>query len=239
VFKTPTATLVAILVAIVGALSRKRQTNRFDGWTVMCLSLSPVLYASSAMAANLNLGLRHFLPVYPFIFVALGVAMAWIIQRRQKIGAVIAAILVIGLAVESLHAYPNFIPFFNTVSGGPDNGINLLGDSNLDWGQDLKLLANWRKDHHEKPMYLAYFGIADPNYYGLDAIDLPRDAGGWPFAKNPKLPAAPCYFAISATNLQCIYVDNRAAAQYYQQLRHENPLVVFGHSIYVFELRRR
>jgi hypothetical protein len=245
-FKTPTATLAAIPLAVVGivlaALIRKKGSGTarrgvsdtlksFDYWTLTCLALPVLVYLTSAMSTNLNLGLRHILPVYPFIFIALGMAVARITRWELIVGSNVALVIVVGLAIESLRAYPNYIPFFNMPSGGARGGIKLLGDSNLDWGQDLKLLARWQKGHTDRRLFLSYFGIADASWYGVSTAHLPIEAGGWPFATTPEIPNAPCYLAVSATNLQCIYVDQT----FLHDLMKREPLDVLGGSIYIYE----
>jgi 4-amino-4-deoxy-L-arabinose transferase-like glycosyltransferase len=272
-FKTPTATLAAIPLALIGvtislfsrrglagfgrasandavsaSASKRREAADFDElsrvaakryvdwWTLTCLSLPVLVYFTSAMTTNLNLGLRHILPVYPFLFIALGLAIARIARWEMIVGSNLALLIVLVLAIESFRAYPNYLAFFNAPSGGASGGFKLLGDSNLDWGQDLKLLASWQEQHSDKPLYLAYFGVADPSAYGVKAMHLPMVAGGWPFAEfNPStigLPAAdvPCYLAISATNLQGIYVDQ----PFFHELLKREPLTVLGGSIYVY-----
>ena len=63
----------------------------------------------------------------------------------------------------------------------------MLSDSNIDWGQDLKLLANWQKKHPDTPMYLWYFGTADPHYYGMHYINMPGStAPADPSGKPPR-----------------------------------------------------
>jgi hypothetical protein len=241
-FKTPSATLLAIPLALIVFLISKiprgdpSAREPIDWWTIFCLALTPLLYGASAMAANLNLGIRHILSIYPFIFIAITLALAHLIRRWRTAGSVIAVIIVLGLAAESLSAYPNYLPFFNTLCGGPNAGIDLLGDSNLDWGQDLKLLASWRKANPDQRMYLAYFGTADPHYYGIDEIDVPGDSGGWPFASITDIPRGRCYFAISATNLQGIYVSSPSAQNFYHSLQKQKPIAILGHSIYIFQL---
>jgi Dolichyl-phosphate-mannose-protein mannosyltransferase len=239
-FKTPSATLMAIPIAIVCALSRKRQATtvfvRFDWWSIVCIGVPPILYGVAAMAANLNLGVRHILPVYPFIFIALSLGLSRLTARWKSMGIFVTTLLLIGLAVESLSAYPNYLAFFNTPSDA-HNGIDLLGDSNLDWGQDLPALAAWRKQHLDQPMYLAYFGIADPHYYRIDENDLPVAAGGWPFAKSPQLVRPPCYFAVSATNLQGIYLENQPLQNFYDDmLKHQTPVAVLNKTIYIYQI---
>src|SRR2546426_11865603 len=43
----------------------------------------------------------------------------------------------------TLAARPYFIPFFNVLAGGAKGGVNLLSDSNLDWGQGLPAPRRW------------------------------------------------------------------------------------------------
>lgn len=243
-FKTPTATLGSIAICLVlGAIGlvkwigkRAESVGTISLWDRGCIGVPLIVYAATAMATNLNLGLRHLLPIYPFIFVAVAVSLAGLIQRWPRVGGIIAAIIVLGLGGESLARYPDFIPFFNLPSGGPTNGIKLLGDSNLDWGQDLPALAAWSTEHRDRPLYLSYFGIVDPGACGIPAINVPADAGGWPFDTHPALPVGRCYFAISATNLQGIYVSNTADRMAYQRLLQHTPVAVLGHSVYVYEL---
>lgn len=45
--------------------------------------------------------------------------------------------LVIATAVSSLHSLPNYLAYFNELSGGRDSGAVHLLHSNLDWGQNL------------------------------------------------------------------------------------------------------
>jgi hypothetical protein len=239
IFKTPIATLLAIPIAIVWTLSRKRQLNgRFDWWSIICVGVPPILYGAGAMAANLNLGLRHILPVYPFIFIAIALGLSWLMSNLPRAGGIIATLIVIGVASESLAAYPNYLAFFNTPSSAYGK-INLLGDSNLDWGQDLKALAQWRAAHRDLPMYLAYFGMADPHYYNIDAFDVPPTAGGYLYASEARFPLRPCYFAISATNLQGIYIFDVAAGNFYRDLLKRNSLIaVLNDTIYIYQLKR-
>jgi hypothetical protein len=245
-FKTPTATLLAIAIGIIATptvlLKYKSMGSfmRLHLWAVVCFAISIGVYALSAMASNLNLGLRHILPVYPFIFIALGAGAAALIRYSPKWGAIGAGAAILMLMIESLLTYPNYIPFFNTPSQAIAGGINLLGDSNLDWGQDLKLLHTWQQQHTDRKMYLSYFGIADPAAYGVMATDTPARWGGWPLgqildpgAPPPGLPGEheQCYLAVSVTNLQGIYI-----APYYHNLLQFQPVAKLGKSIYVYAL---
>ena len=133
------------------------------------------------------------------------------------------------LAMESLPSWPNYLPFFNTPSraAGP---LKLLGDSNLDWGQDLKALGKWYESHKDRPLYLCYFGSVDPGFYKIEYTNL---TGGWIMAPQVPLSSitAPGYVAISATNLQGVYLQNDP----YAEIRKRQPLEVINGTIYIYE----
>lgn len=228
--KTPLATIVAVLAAGAWVL-RRRFFQIFSSdflWTAVCLGLPAVVIFAAAMASRTALGIRYIFPVYPFLFVLIGVAGASVWGRLD--GKVLVVVLAAGLAVESLWAYPNYIAFFNLIAGGERGGIAWLGDSNLDWGQDLPLLARWEKKHPKEQIYLSYFGTADPQAYGVTYHNLP---GGFPFGPKPSWPNGPCVMAISATNLQGIYDRSDPYAEY----RNRRPIAVLGGSIYLFRYR--
>ncbi len=168
--------LIARIVPIV-----LKQTSQSGVWAAICLLTPVVIYGGMAMTSNFNLGIRHLLPLLPFLHLGVGIIVARLLWRWGKIGAVLVAGLGMALAIESCSAWPNYLAFFNVPSGGWRGGINHLSDSNLDWGQDLILLKNWQKDHPEKLLYLCYFGTADPDFYQINHLDLP---GGYVLAKQ-------------------------------------------------------
>jgi hypothetical protein len=144
----------------------------------------------------------------------------------------VAALLGVALAIETALAFPNYIAFFNAPSEyvGP---INLLSDSNFDWGQDLPALAKWQKDHTDRPLYLAYFGGHDPAFYGITYTSLP---GGYFLSRQPAWPdvGKPAYLAISASRLQSMYGDE-ALRQTYSRLMSRQPLTVLNKTIYIYQ----
>ena len=236
-FKTPLASLAGTLLAVAVLLLWRQNVqvckNRLDAWTVLCLAVPFGLYGAFALRTNLNLGLRHVLPLYPFLFmvVGLGASRVWAWARWRKASRLVLAALATGLILESLAAFPNSLGFFNTACGGARGGLRLLGDSNLDWGQDLKLLAEWRRKNPSRKLYLCYFGMADPAYYGIDYVNLP---GGYRYGPPVQPVTYPGIIAMSATHLQGIHLDP-ALRNYYAPLRQANPMTVLGSSIYLFD----
>lgn len=232
--KTPTMALLAAGGLAAWAILRARRRDgaaRRRGWALACLAIPAGFYALSAVTTNLNLGLRHVLPLYPFIYVACGVMAAALLARLGRGAAVIAIVAGALHAAESLRAWPDYLPFFNTLARTWRDPLDILADSNLDWGQDLRQLGRFMESRRREQLYLAYFGTADPAYYGMAAVHLP---GGWQFA-IPRAPGNdPGLLAVSATVLQGVYLPPDLAADY-AMLRAAKPLAVFGQTIYVYE----
>ncbi len=218
-FKTPLATMLALAIAVV-VLIRKRSES---AWLVACVAIPIALYGYSAMMTSLNLGLRHILPIYPFLFLLIGIGLA-------RLGMVkVVAILAVGLGAATALAYPNYIPFFNAIAR--PWRLELLSDSNLDWGQDLPTLARWQRRYPNERLYFCYFGSADPSFYGIRYINLPS---GYSLNPTAQLPDKPGVIAVSATKLQGLYVYPDVA-DFYAALRTRQPQQILGGSIYLFD----
>lgn len=252
-FKTPLSTIVAICGSI-GLLTwiRMRRSGSFaqagggpDGWTLGCLLIPVLLYGWSAVTSSMNIGIRHILPLYPPVFVLVGWAGARLVGFPNRSGQAVVGGLMLLLGIETWLAFPNYLAHFNVAAGGSRGGISLLGDSNLDWGQDLPALARWQRENGNVPVYLCYFGTADPNYYGVRyaPLRLPTADGivhgdEYPATKAtglPPLPARGSMVAISATHLQGIY-QPRAGKKLFRLIREQLvPVAVLGGSIYIYE----
>ncbi|TWF83365.1 hypothetical protein FHX78_11290 [Streptomyces capillispiralis] len=82
------------------------------------------------------------------------------------------AALVGFVAVSSLRTYPHYLPYSNEAFGGPSKTRLRLHDSNVDWGQDLGLLADrLRERYRGERVWLVYKGSGVPAAYGIDAAD--------------------------------------------------------------------
>ena len=111
------------------------------------LVIPVAIYGLLCLNSRINTGLRHLLPLYPFLFVFAGVCLA-------RLRTVQLALLGITLAAETLSVHPHYLAFFNAAAGGPAAGPRYLADSNIDWGQDLhKLRTIWTPTESPKSAY--------------------------------------------------------------------------------------
>jgi len=229
--KTPLSLLG--LVGIGTCLAVKRSNGGAAG--VLPFVVVPVaVFMAAAMSGDINIGLRHILPIYPFALLIAAAAVARLIAMGRTGRAVVATIGVIALA-EFVSVYPHNLTFFNQLVGGPSNGFRYLADSNLAWGQNLKPLKRWMDRNGVSHINLAYFGQADPEYYMIDCTYLP---GSPTFAlESVARPQLPGYVAISATVLTGVYLQPQWRV-FYKPFTDMTPVAVIGNSIHVYWVER-
>lgn len=196
--------------------------------------LAPLcVYMALAISSDINIGLRHILPIYPFVILLAAFCAAKLIQTKRGIVVVAVAALSLFWLFEFARVYPHNLAFFNSFVGGPADGYKYLADSNVDWGQDLKGLKHWMDTQGVKQINLVYFGTADPAYYGIQYTRLP---GGTvhPRMQNPLAqPQLPGYVAISTTVLDGVYLT-REGRKFYAPLADREPVGTIGHSINIY-----
>ncbi|WP_435843800.1 glycosyltransferase family 39 protein [Streptomyces fructofermentans] len=173
---------------------------------------------AGAMNGVRDLGVRYvvFLPL--FLAVA---AAAVTVPRRRPVRAA-AVLLVAFVAVSSLRAYPYYLPYSNEAFGGPAKTRLRLHDSNVDWGQDLRRLAEHLREHRPgERVWLVYKGSGVPAHYGIDALD-PRGA-----------PLGEVHGLLVVSDSAAAKADRRLAAL----LDTSTPVGAVGHSITLYERR--
>ena len=147
--------------------------------------------------------------------------------------------MLVGLSLfwvfELARVYPHYLAFFNQFVGGPRHGYQYLEDFEPGLGQDLKPLKRWMDRNHVAHINLAYFGTADPAYYGMQCTYLP----GSPFFEDPLVrgPLLPGYVAVSTTILEGVWFDELARKSY-KPLLERQPRAVIGYSIGVYWVDR-
>ena len=198
-----------------------------------------VLYWAVSLYSNLNIGVRHLLPAFPFTFVLVSGTISNLLNRlicRGPTSANLAwgffLILIFWQAISVLSIYPHFLAYANEIAGGPNNLYIYTVDSNLDWGQDLKRLKKWADLNKIDKIYVDYFGGGDAKYY-LGEKFVP-----WNGTKNSKEFPKGNYLAVSATFLQGgrgepVPGFNQSYGHYRWLYKYE-PIAKIGYSIFVY-----
>lgn len=134
-----------------------------------------------ASASGMQLGIRYILPAIPLMLLfASEVAADWSWPKTRQRMIAVALLLCVSPILGRSH--PQYLAFFNELSGGIESGRFHLLDSNLDWGQDLHELKRFVAEHPEvEPLNLAYFGTLPPESLGLKYENPPtrQPRAGW------------------------------------------------------------
>jgi hypothetical protein len=221
--KTPVGTL---LLVGAGAYAMWRWRRELPTAVVVC-GVGVLWYGLFAVTGNLNIGLRHLLPIYLPVAVIVGWAVSrLVVYARWRT----ALLLMLAATIAEVAVAPNRIAFFNVV-GRAIGPVRLLGDSNLDWGQDIGRLAQWQRARGGEKIYLCYFGGADPRAYGLVYENV---TGSWAPGVAAERIDENGLVAVSGTHLQGIYLMPELAAKL--KLLHDQaePVAVIGGTIWVY-----
>jgi len=128
--------------------------------------------------SRINIGVRHVLVLIPL----LALAAAWLVVRlwhwsmslglsgRLALRTATVALL-LWQASELPRAYPDYLAYFNEAVPHPEE---VLVDSDLDWGQDLRRLEHRAKELSLPRLGLAYLGSADPTREHLPPLVMLR-----------------------------------------------------------------
>lgn len=229
--KTP---LSLMALVGIGMLAWPRRLRHVDPSVVPFVVVPVAVFLGTAMLSGINIGLRHILPIYSFLLLVAALA-AHVLITGGKLARATMVMTAVMAVVEFSTVYPHNLTFFNRLAGGPQNGFRYLSDSNLGWGQNLKPLKEWMDRNGVGHINLAYFGQADPAYYGIDCTYLP---GSPSFALSSiTRPRLPGYVAISSTVLTGVYLQP-AWRLFYRPFQDMKPVAVVGHSIRVYWVER-
>jgi tetratricopeptide (TPR) repeat protein len=196
--------------------------------------LPPALFMGVALTAGTNMGIRHVLPIYPFLILA-AAAGAWALARRHQAWAIVVAALLVFHLASSLHTLPDDLAYSNELFGGKSQTYRYLSDSNVDWGQGMREAGLYLERHNIKDCWLAYFGTADPAYYHLPCKMLPDPFRRW---WHDPIQVPPVNYhgvvLISATEVSSPYWGADPLNPYSSFLQ-AKPAVNIGGSVLVYE----
>lgn len=232
--KEPLGTL-ALLALAVGRLPLLRSTIRLR--SLCCLVVPAVLFMGLVSSqTGFNHHYRYVLPAYPFLYVLASSVAAPPHGGTSRRWTIVAVVLVLSAAAESLAIYPHSLSFFNRAIGGPVNGPRHLLNSNIDWGQDVLGLAEWARTHPEaRPLQFDFWGGFKPKDFPLwDSAVLHR---GWTDQDAVEFAARGLRDRWIALSVNRIY-EQPSKADRYHYFRTHPPDAMVGYSIYLYDLKR-
>jgi hypothetical protein len=208
------------LVLLLGAASLFHRRGSFEG---LGLLLPLLAWTALAMAQNVDIGFRHFLPAYVFMLMLASrcvqpAAIGWSIAAWTGVAAA---------AIRGASFHPDYISYINFPR---DRAYLQISDSNIDWGQGIPQARRWLLAHPPKngqPVSIETFGghTAKPRliaYYMRSTAAVPA---------NGILPARGLLI-ISKVQVAGPYDRNKS----FVPLRTLDPIAEIGHSMLVYDL---
>lgn len=152
---------------------------RWPFWIVISIAAAILLVV---IPARINIGLRHILPMFPFLALIGAAGLLWLAEQegRSRVARWTLAVLTLWLCAGSLAAHPDYLAYFNAFAGSEPERI--VVDSDLDWGQDIKRLGERLQQLHATSVGFSPAIMLDPSQHGFppwrwNAVDAPYP--GW------------------------------------------------------------
>ena len=196
------------------------------------------IYTVFVMLSPINIGVRYYLPAYPFLFILSGALLDHLLRKRTGtglIGFATAVVLVGWIGIVALRAYPNYMSYMNQLASQKPQWW-YLSDSNVEWGDDIKSLAAYLRDRGETQvrsallggfMLLGHHGIENHELIINVPVDLSQTrytAIGASFLNGSTVPG----------KIHGVFLTEQQRVNYFDAYRHRTPEAVFGGSIYLY-----
>lgn len=196
------------------------------------------VYTVFVLFSNIDIGVRYYLPAYPFLFILGGTLLEkmFTLRRAPRAGVLLAIIVIGWTCLEAWRAYPNQISYMNEFASGAPHWW-YLSDSNVEWGDDIRPLAKYLHDRGETTVGDATLGgFFILRQYGIDRVDMLAPAGS----------VQPRYLAIGASYLNGSTIPlgaegsgretDERRVNFFDEYRHRTPEAIIGNSIYVYRI---
>jgi len=223
--KTSIALLVLLALSLMTfKLYRERQRE------MLFLLVPPFLFFAVSLTSGMNIGIRHILPVYPFFIVTAAAGICLWCRKYPSLRYVLIALLIFHAAT-AFRTAPNYLAFANDFWGGTNNTHRLLDDSNVEWGQNLKLVNEYIARENIKDCWIAGFGSDDivSHYQPCRIIPIGLTTTGR--IAEPVPPVIEGTFFLSSA-----FLPPRSGNEYLSVVKSE-PVALIGGSILVYRGR--
>jgi hypothetical protein len=210
-------------------------------WKLLFLLVPFLLYTVFVMMSPIDIGIRYYLPAFTFLFISSGALLDSLLRKKlsRRTHLVLASsvlLMLVWAGVEAIRAYPNYMPYMNQFASARPHWW-YLSDSNVEWGDDVKELAEYLRDRGEtRTRALLLGGYVTLGFYGVEYLD----------ALSPVEPSPPRYLALGASFLNGStvpgyeidgrFVSEAERVNTFAEFRRRAPEAIIGDSIYVYRV---
>lgn len=201
------------------------------------LVLPAAVYFAISMASDFDIGARHLLPAYGFLYVLVG-GVAGALLNKELIWSALVGALVAWQFGTSVHVAPAYMAYGNEAWGGPSQVHRYLSDANVDWGQQLKDVKRYIDARHITNCWFAYFpdGSEDPADYGIHCKRLPTTDNLWwmdlPMNIPPVIDGT---VFVSDGDLEQMEFGDGPELNPYDSFRGRKPTAVIDYGVYAYD----
>jgi hypothetical protein len=219
--KTPISFLILVLV---GCMAQLRATLADKQWERMVPFLCAAAILLVCMPANMNIGLRHILPIYPLLAIVAGSGFIFLWELKWvRIGRLTALGLLSWNLAASILSYPDHLAYFNEFA--QPNPERFVVDSDLDWGQDFLRLSRELRNRGVDNVALSIFSNMP-----AEILDLPSVRPLLPYQRTTG------WIAISLMNMKNDFSQEDTSSNGYTWLEAYKPVTLVGKSIRLYHI---
>jgi hypothetical protein len=232
-------TIAFLALSVSSILWASLRMIRGQEWRWLILLVPFLLYTALMVTSPIDIGVRYYLPGYTFLAILSAALLDFLLRDRPSkagrlLGRVAAAIALSWICLETVRAYPNYLPYMNQLAS-PRPHWWYLSDSNVEWGDDSKELASWLRSQGEnrvRGLLLGCFATLD--FYQVNYVDALGEIPDPP----PRYTALGASF-LNGSTIPPYEVDGRRVSDEtrvntFASYRNRKPEVIIGNSIYVY-----
>lgn len=231
------------LLALVALTFFATATGKLrKGREIVYLLVPAASYLVVAIAAGMDIGARHILPVYVLMFVLAGGGVATLVAQGRNWKSFAYGLLAAHI-VSAWAVFPNYMAYANEAAGGAKNTHNLLSDANVDWGQQLYQVKHWQDRHPGEECWFAYFAYPEiqPETYGITCHHLPNIDTFWMGGADAVPPEIHGHVLLSAGDLSgCEWPSGKVSPYASFQTREPDEMIDDAVMVYsgTFDMRQ-
>jgi len=144
-FKEAMALQILFVLGLVWA-AKNRGLHDFVFREGLLLAPAAVLFVFLSFFNREQIGVRHILPFFAIDVVVAAAAFVGF-NSLSRVRKVILCLLVLWLGVSVASYYPHMIPYMNEWVFDRKLAYKIIADSNLDWGQNARVVAEFLKNN--------------------------------------------------------------------------------------------
>jgi hypothetical protein len=149
-FKTQLPFQIAAVYGMARIIQRSDKNN--NALALLIPAIAAFAFLLVSMTSNINLGIRHVLPMLPLLSIPAGYGMYCLWQSGQTHRRFLAIMLLGWQLAGVLQSHPEYIAYYNEAAGARPERIS--HDSDFDWGQSIIMLNNKANELGIDAMYV-------------------------------------------------------------------------------------